>query len=278
MSNLQNAYANLSDFKSYAVPRGHASEPDVTDDDVIQDLLNAASRYIDAETRKIFYPQYQSVLFDIPDGNILYLDDDLLEITELLNGDDTVIASSAYILQGRTPPYWKLSLRSNSTVTWEDDASGNAQQVIDLRGFWGRHEKYSVAWEQVGTLSAAITDTTTLAFSATSGHSIVAGNILKIGTELYNVVTAATNVITPIRRGDNGSTAATHLISVPIYAWRPMEGARMSTLEIANSAYKRRFGQSTGDSATITAAGVVLTPRDIPATAQAFIQSQVTLV
>lgn len=277
MSNLVNSYATLADFKAYVVARGQTASTDVTDDGVIQDLLNAASRYIDLQSRRRFYPLIDEHLFDIPSGRTIYLDDDLLQVITFSNGDDSAITE--YVLQGRDSPYWSISLRDISNVSWLTNSGGSSEQVIGLLGYWGYHDQYTQrAWAQVGTLSAAISDTTTAAFSATTGHSITAGNILKIDNEIYNVITAATNTITPIKRGDNGSTAATHSNSAPIYAWQPMEGAKMSVLEISNSAYKKRFGQSTGESATITGAGVVLTPRDIPATAQAFIKSMVPLV
>jgi hypothetical protein len=51
-----------------------------------------------------------------------------------------------------------------------------------------------------------------------------------------------------------------------------MEGAKESALELSNSLYNKRFGKSTGDSAVITAAGVILTPQDVPATVKMFIK------
>jgi len=277
--NLVNSYATLSDYKAYVVARGQSATTDTTDDGVIQDLLVAASRYLDLKTWRIFYPRVEETLFDIPESNDLYLDNDMLEIVSLTNGDAVLIASTQYITQGAKPPFWCVSLRRNSTVSWETPTSGNTQQVISLIGINGTHDQYTQrAWAQVGTLGVAMSDTTTLAFTASAGHSLVAGNIIKIGSEIMNVVTVATNTITPIKRGDNGSTAATHLINTAVYAWQPMEGARMSVLEIANSSYKKRFGQNTGESATVTAAGVVLTPRDIPATAQDFILSMSQMV
>ncbi len=279
MSNLVNSYATLADYKAYALPRGQSGSisTDATDDGVIQDLLVNASRYIDLHSTRQFYPTIDALLYDIPEDRHVYLEADLLEVITFSNGDASAITD--YILKGRSTPYWCISLRDTANVTWETNAAGSSEQVLGLLGYWGFHDQYPQrAWAQVGTLSAAITDTTTLAFSATSGHSIIAGNIARIGNEIYNVVTAATNTITPIKRGDNGSTAATHLINAPIYVWQPMEGAKQSCLEIAQSAYQKRFGRNTGESATITGAGVVLTPRDIPATAQAFITSTVPLV
>lgn len=277
MSNLVNSYATLAEYKAYVTARGQTAVVDQNDDGVIQDLLNAASRFIDTQSRRRFYPSIEAHLFDIPDGREIYLDDDLLSVITFSNGDNSAITD--YVLKGRATPYWCISLRDTANVTWETNTGGSSEQVISILGVWGYHDQYiQRAWHQVGTLSAAIIDTTTLAFSATTGHSITAGNIVKIDNEIYNVVTAAANTITPIARGDNGSTAAVHLVNAPVYAWQPMTGAKQSCIEIANSSYQKRFGRNTGESATITAAGVVLTPADIPATAKAFIGSMVPLI
>lgn len=274
-----NAYATLAEYKKFVTSRGQTPTTDTNDDAVISILLDSASRFIDVETRRKFYPTIEAHLFDIPSDRHVYLDADLLEVIEFLNGDATAINATNYTLRSSRPPHWCISLKDVSTVAWNFPASGSSEQVLSLNGVWGYHEQYTQrGWAQVGTLSAAITDTTTLAFSATTGHSITAEMIVKIGDEIYNVVTAATNTITPVKRGDNGSTAATHLISAPIYAWQPMEGAKQSCLEIAHSSYERRFGKNTSNTATITAMGVVLSPQDIPATAKMFISSMVNMV
>ncbi len=269
---MTNKYATLTDYKAYAVARGQTASTDTTDDAVVSNLLTQASRYLDRETKRQYFPSVETRLYDIPDDRDLILDGDLLEVTTFTNGDALAISSTNYLLKGNRPPYWCISLRDISTVSWTTSADGSAEQVLSLAGVWGYHNDYSArGWLQVGTLGAAITDTTTLAFTASAGHGIVAGQILKIDSEFYNVSTVATNTITPVRRGDNGSTAATHLNGATVYAWQPMDEVKQYTLEIAHSAYMRRFGKNTGESATVTAAGVVLSPRDIPALAQSFI-------
>jgi hypothetical protein len=270
-----NQYATLAEYKAYVTARGQTATTDTTDDSVVNLLIESASRFIDTQTRRKFYPSIQARVFDVPTERDIFLDEDLLELTTLTNGDLTVISASDYTLRGTTPPYWNVAPKDTSSIYWTYSATGSREQVISLYGVWGYHDNYSRAWLQVGTLSAAITDTTTLAFSATTGHAITVGEIVKIGSEIYNIASAGVNTITPVRRGDNGSTAATHLITTPIYAWQPMEGARQSCLEIAHSSYERRFGRNTSDSATVTAIGIVLSPQDIPATAKAFIAAYV---
>ena len=279
MTNI-NLYATLSDFKAYSTARGQTASTDTTDDAVIVDLLERASRYMDDKTHRQFYPTVETRLFDLPSDSELLLDEDLLSVTTLTNGGATVITTADYILRpNNTTPYYMIKLKGDSSVDWEADADDDTEQVISVAGWWGYREKYSQrAWESVGTLGAAITDTTTLAFTMTAGHTVVVGQILKIDNEIYNVATVSTNTITPIKRGDNGSTAATHLNGATVYKWVPQEEVKGAVLEIANSAYQRRFGKTTGESATITAAGVVLTPRDIPAMAEECVRAFMRLV
>jgi hypothetical protein len=279
MSNI-NLYATLAEYKAYLTARGQAASTDTYDDGVIVDLLERASRYMDDKTRRQFYPSIETDAYGIPGGSELSFDKDVLQIITLTNGDGTAIASTEYnMLPANFTPYYGLRLKEGSSVEWESDTDNNTEQVIDMVAWCGYREKFSQrGWSSVGTLGAAITDTSTLAFTMTAGHTVAVGQILKIDSEIYNVSTVATNTITPIARGDNGSTAATHLIGATVYKWNPQEEVKGAVLEIANSAYNRRFGKATGESATVTAAGVVLTPRDIPAMAEEVARAFMRLV
>jgi hypothetical protein len=210
----------------------------------------------------------------VPSGRSIDLSGDLQEIITFLNGDATSISASEYNLLPRNyTPKFELKLKQNSTLIWEPDSNGDYEGVLSLTGIFGYHPFYAEAWKSGGTLGAAISDTTTLAFTMTAGHTLVVGQILKINNEIYIVDTVSTNTITPLKRGDNGSTAATHLNGATVYIWQPMEETRNAVCEIANSAYKRRFGQSVSNTETVTAAGIVLAPRDIPVMAQEFINT-----
>jgi hypothetical protein len=281
MPNL-NLAATLADFKAYSVARGQTASisTDATDDGVIVDLLEAASRYMDDKTGRQFYPSIETRLYDIPENSYLWLDADLLSLTTLTNGDASVISSTDYVmLPANETPKYCIRLKGDSSVAWEADSDNDTEQVISVLGWWGYRQKYTQrAWLSVGTLGAAITDTTTLAFTMTAGHTVAAGQILKIDNEIFNVNTVSSNTVTPIARGDNGSTAATHLINTAVYRWVPQEEVHNAVLEIANNAYNRRFGKSTGESATVTAAGVVLSPRDIPAMAEEAVRAFMRLV
>lgn len=269
-----NTYATLAEYKAFSTARGQTSSTDATDDVVIDNLLEAASRYIDSKSARWFYPRIEQRYYSIPDSNELDLDADLLEVITFLNGDDVAIASTEYNLLPRNyTPKYAIELKDISAVTWASDSSGDTEYVIDLTGIFGSHDRYVDAWTIAGTLGAAISDTTTLAFTMTAGHTVAVGEILRVENEILIPATVVSNTITPVARGDNGSTAATHANGKTVYTWQPMEEARNAVLEMAMRAYKRRFGVSGGAAETITGAGVVLTPKDLPDMAKAFIET-----
>ena len=193
---INNGYAILSEFKQYA----RITSTDVSDDAVIENIIEGASRLIDNETRRTFYARTETHLYDTPDSDTLYiLDDDLLTITTLTNGDGTALTTANYILlPNNATPKWGIKIKSSSTKTWEEDSSGNYEQAISIAGTWG--------------------------WSATAPLDI-----------------------------------------------------KEACLEIAMAAY-HRFGENTTSESTITAGGVVITPRDIPASARAVLDNYVRLV
>lgn len=278
MANV-NLYATLAEFKAFATTRGQTMSTDASDDLVIVELLASSSRDMDSETIRTFYARHQTNLYDLPvrEGLSLYIDDDdILAVTTLTNGDGSVIASTDYNLYPlNVTPKYHLKLKWSKNIYWMWPASGDTDAAISIEGEYGYHRDYPHAWADVSaTLAVAMSDTTSLTFTCTTGKLSV-GHIIKIGSEVMNVTTvtvAATDTITVFCRGDNGSTAATHLINAPIYIWVPEELAKNATLELALAKYKGRTGENTTDASTITAGGVVITPKGYPARVQKAIE------
>lgn len=270
-----NQYITVNDFKSFQ----RVTSVDTADDAVIATIIENVSRFIDQYTGRRFFASVETHLFDIPtveyaERDTIYLDDDLLTLTTFTNGDSTTISSNDYLLKSvNHPPYYAVKLRNSSNVAWQPNAAGSGEQVLSILGVWGWHDRYSKAWLQVGTLGAAISSTTTLTFTMTAGHAVTAGQILMIDAEYMNAGGVSTNTITAVTRSDNGSTAATHLNGAPVYAWQAPTTITQVCQIITNSLYKKRFGENTSSAATITAAGVVITPTDIPTSALTLLRS-----
>jgi len=131
---ISNGYSTLSEYKAYH----DIDSTDSGDDAVIEDLIEAASRYIDAQSGRTFYARTETRYFSVPSGRELRFDDDLLTITTLTNGDGTIIASTEYYFTPRNvTPKYGLKLKESSSVAWYPDSSSNYEYVISILGTWG---------------------------------------------------------------------------------------------------------------------------------------------
>lgn len=259
---LTNTYLTLAEYKGQL----DIESVDAADDAVIERIIKASCRYIDSKARRTFYPRIEAQLFDIPRTNDLRMDDDLLEVLALLNGDGTAITTADYVLEpSRYYPKYLVKFRDISSQYWKPSSTTNSsEQVISLNAIWGYHESYNVmAWAQVGTLAAAIASTTALTTTLTAGHTALTGQIWRIDNELFNGSVTA-NTMSFQKRGDNGSAAATHLINAPVYAWMVQDDIKEAAVMLAASLEKRRTGESISSETIATAAGVLVTPRDVP--------------
>ena len=193
---ITNGYATRLDFLNYAAPE---SGDAALDDALIEQIITATSRYIDAATRRRFYASTETHYFDVPCSRDLWLSDDLLSVTTLTNGDGTVIPANSYRLRPYSlPPYYVLTLKPGASASWESDADGNTEGVIALAGSWG--------------------------YSATAPEDIA-----------------------------------------------------LACLMISRNVYRSRFGDTAG-SATVTGAGVVITPKDVPGLAADILKTYARLV
>jgi len=265
---ILNGYVTLAEFKAYITPPNQTLNPDTVDDAFIEDLIEIASRRVDDLLGRTFWPRIETYYYDIPKDNTIWFGDDVLRIISFKNGDATAITSTDYILKPyNVSPKYCLELRDTSSVVWVTDSSNNSQQVLTLVAEVGFHEWYDLrAWMRAGTLAAAIADATTLTATLTAGHTLAAGGgqIIKIDNEIFNTASVATNTLTVLARGDNGSTAIAHLINSVVYVWKHMDPIKKLAMGIARIDYGSRFGENIETTAITTPAGVVITPRSLP--------------
>lgn len=276
-----NAFATLAEYKDYIRSRGGSVKTDTTDDAVIEFLLKTASRFLEAETGKRFIPYIETRYYDVPteeeiDPRVLKLDGDLLEIITLTNGDNVVIPDTEYKLRPKNvTPHYGIRLNDNSTFMWASDGTGDVHDVIAVSGYWAYHDRYSIAWALGGTSSEAM-DASETGLDVVSNSSFVVGDLARFDNELGYISALPTNSLT-ITRGENGSTATTHLTGISVYIWRIMEDAKNACIEFAQAAYMRRFGQ--GENANVTTATEALkAPPEIPAITREFINKYKAIV
>lgn len=129
-----NGYVTLSEVKSWLAITSTSS----TDDAVIEDMIEGASRLIDRLTGgRTFYARSETHYYALPSSQTLYIDDDdLLSISTLKNGDGTELIASQYNLipRNQTPKY---AIKLASGYSWMPSSSDN-DFPITIYGSWGK--------------------------------------------------------------------------------------------------------------------------------------------
>jgi hypothetical protein len=212
-----------AEYTTIADVRGTLVGSTKTDqDDLYYDLIVSTSRDIDKLSGRKFVPRIETLLYDTPQGRCLKFGDrDILEVQSITNGDGTTISPSGFFLEPANDyPKSHVELKATSGVMFQL-ANGEARQALSVVAITGYHGEYAEAWPStLGVLAAAIETSNATTFTCTTGK-LRAGDLIQIGSEwmyVVSVTVAASDTVTVVR-GVNGSTAATHLVSAPIYRW-----------------------------------------------------------
>jgi len=135
----------------------------------IDRLIEAESRRIDRETRRIFIPKTQTRQYRWPlpgndSGKILWLDFDLISIstlqTKAQDSSPTTISASDFFLEPQAfgPPYDRIEIDLSSTAAFE--AGDTPQRSISVNGSWGYSEDTKSSGTVASGLSASASATT----------------------------------------------------------------------------------------------------------------------
>lgn len=240
-----NLYADVARFRRRFANSSALSAGDQTE--VIQ-VLQAASRRVDEHTRRHFYAETGTILFD-GNGHDWLEVPDILAVTTLkldIDQDDvyevTLTAAADYRLlkEGDPDPYagvpkTLLKLRPDAYVStfYEQDA------LVQLVGRTGYTEEREAVLTSAG---AAVTGTLADAADTTMVVSDLAdlaiGQLLLIESEQVEILAGTVSPLT-VRRGVNGTTAAAHAAAaLTRYTFHP--DIVEATLIQAGRLWKRR--------------------------------------
>lgn len=263
------AYCTLADAK--ATMRADST----LDDALLLSLIGQVSARIDllmSTNTPYFQPYTDALEFEVVaqrvdsgrNAFILPPGSPLLALTSvLLNG--AAVTASAHPAT-RSPI---SMIRRTDGGSWYENGTDDPPTVV-ITGVWGYHRRYAQAWPVVEALAAAVISTTatTITVADVDGSNpdgftprISAGNLIGIDNELLEVTATntVTNVVT-VRRGMNGTTAATHLIAAPVSVWQTDDNVRRVTARQAGLLYARRGAY---EQQTITDVGVITYPADL---------------
>lgn len=127
---ITNGYATLSQIKTYL------STASTNDDARLENAIEAASRAIDANTRRVFYATTATRYFEAEASDYISLPDDLLSITSLAvdagNRNYVILAVSDYELEPGATPYTSIHTAPGGTRDFPLGRRG-----IRIEGSWG---------------------------------------------------------------------------------------------------------------------------------------------
>lgn len=150
----------------------------------IDDAIEAASRSIEHATNRVFYPWTGTRYLDWPDTQngtsyVLWLEEnEAISVSALASGADA-IAPSAYNLEpnNQGPPFDRIELKLAGPGAFGQ--SNSRQRDVTVTGVFGYQNNENAA----GTLSAAVTTTTTDTISVSAPQRIGIGSLLRIDNE-----------------------------------------------------------------------------------------------
>jgi hypothetical protein len=126
------------DYTTYASVKvqGGIAVTDTSHDTLLGSLVTQVSRAIDRYTGRHFYATTETRYYaeDAIDGDKLYLDEDLLAITTLTNGNSaasTIGASYYWLIPRNVTPYHAIRLKSTANWIVDQDC------YVTVVGSWG---------------------------------------------------------------------------------------------------------------------------------------------
>lgn len=230
-----NGYITLSELKV------QLDINDTLSDSQLSTVIETASRSIDGYCGRSFYPERKTNYFDTPCGRDLDMGlYDCLEIVTITNGSEGALATTEYrTFPYNFTPFYEIRLKPQSTSFWATDTDASEIAAISVDAVWGYRFNYSrEAWSSVTTLSSGISDTDTTIVTALE-YPFVAGDIIKLGTEMM-LVTDSDTAGVDVTRGYNGTTAAAHLAGVSCYRFEFEPAIAQATMLQAQRYWKRK--------------------------------------
>jgi len=129
-------YCTLAQVRSYL---DFQSASNTGDDSLINLLITRASQRIDTYCGRTFVERTETRTFDAVqdvEGQRLWMDDDLLAVDSITNGDSESITAAQYVLEpaNETPKY-AIKLLASSSKSWTYNT--DPEQAISVTGDWG---------------------------------------------------------------------------------------------------------------------------------------------
>lgn len=266
---------NYGIYVSYQDVKAARGIDESTDDTLLRTYCRAASAAWDKGTRRRFWPLVETRYYDYPGPWALRLDDDLLEVTTLTNGDGETLTENThfYLYPLSDSVKHRIEIRRDVGEVFQYRSTG--QRQISVAGIWGWHDDWANAWADTGDavadaggITAAATSITVTDVDGADAWGLQprlkADALIRIDSEYLWITAANTsaNALTVVR-GVNGSTAATHDAAADIYLYQPPADVVQFVTRWVAYMYDQK---DTGvyETTAMPGAGVIQVPQGIP--------------
>lgn len=195
-----------------AVKRALDIKATARSDDDVDRAIQSASRQIDSQMRRVFYPRDTTRKWDWPNRQRavpwrLWLDQWELAAAPtdpgaVVSGGVTIpIADCFFEPFNSGPPFTYLELDRSTVAAFSSGST--PQRSISITGTYG----YNTATAPAGTLAANVTDLTGTTLSVTNGAAAGVGDIVLVGTERMLLTDKAMSSTGQTQTGSGCSTA-----------------------------------------------------------------------
>lgn len=220
---------------------------ETADDARLLAALQAATVQIERAADRSFCPRVATLQHTVNTKYTteLLLDDDLLELTSVTNGDGSALSLNDVVTLPAEGPIAVLRLIGGNVFVWDETPI----RAVSVSGKWGWHDRWSEAWRstsdtvQNNPLSASATTITVVDADGADAENetprFQVGHLIRIDSEYLRVlaVNTSTNVLT-VQRGVAGTAAASHTQNTAISTYQPALDAQMLHLRYAAWLYK----------------------------------------
>ena len=260
---MSNLYSTLTQVKN------RLDVEDTSDDELILDAIEDASRLLDSSTHRRFYPSIETRDYEYDQQFLLRIEDgaDLLTVTTLTteNGNTAIAASDFYLMAGdsyNVQPYTRIAIKRDDGAYFQ--WTGTPQKSQQIIGVWGFHSDYANAYVvSSATVNETFTDSDIM-LTVSDGTQFERGQTTLIESEWLYISDISTDDLT-VKRAMNGSTAAAHSSGTAISVYKPMRDVERVTRRFALWLYKQNEAPFTFDIQTSADGSIVIPPNAPPA-------------
>lgn len=133
-----NGYCTRAELMRELMNADNAQDPNALDDQVMDDIIQDASRAVDHWCDRQFYASAETLYLDVPSGRDLWFGRDVLAVQAASNGDGSLIASGQYYLWPRNAQsYAKIVLNQSASVGWIGSTGGDTEGAIAIAASLG---------------------------------------------------------------------------------------------------------------------------------------------